>query len=433
MTDRFRQITRRTVLRGAGATLTLPWLAAMTPDLDRLGAAPPAPLRLACLFMPNGVLPSHWTPKSDGGNYTLSPSLEPLAPVKQHVLVLTGMRNKKSHFGEGHYTKTAALLTGEAIRKTGGTNLRNAVSVDQLAARHVGETTRLASLELGIDPVRPVVDMGFSTVYGGHVSWRTPTTPAPKEIDPRRAFDRLFRTLRTGSADLSVLDLVREDARRLRRKVGQADRNKLDEYLESVRALERRVEAWTKRRPVGLPPASPTSPNDHAAHVDLMLDLIVTAFRSGATRIASFMFGNAVSGKGFSFLDGVNGGHHHLSHHQNKPDLKRQYQLINRWHVAQVAKMLQRMREIPDGDGTLLDHSMVFFASGLRDGNRHDPNNLPVLLGGGAGGRLVGGRPVKLRMHTPLCNLHLTMLRCLDVPVESFGDSRGIVKEILRG
>ena len=435
MADRFRKLTRRTFLRGAGACVALPWLDAMTPWAH--SASSPdgfRPSRLAVLFMPNGVLPSHWTPKSDGEGYALSPSLEPLAPIKDRVLVLTGMRNKKSNFGEGHYVKTSGLLTGEAIRKTGGRDIRNAVSMDQLAARQVENGTRLPSIELGTEPARHVVDMGFSTVYGAHVSWRTPTTPAPKEIHPRRAFDRLFRTLGAGASDISVLDLVMEDAARLKGRVGRADRQKLDEYLDGVRELERRIEAWAARGSgpgAGLTRPADRWPGGHQEHVDIMLDLIVSAFQSGSTRVASFMFGNAVSNKDFSFLDGVKGGHHHLSHHENKPEKKRQYQLINRWHVAAFARLCERLRGIKEGEQNALENSVVLFASGLRDGNRHDPNDLPVLVAGGGGGRLAPGRHLRVPRHTPLCNLHLTLLRCMGVEAERFGDSRGALDQLL--
>lgn len=433
MSNGFDGISRRAFLRGAGAVVALPWLESVSSLAGHAQPSGARPSRLAVLFMPNGVLPSKWTPADDGEEYTLTPSLEPLAPIKDRVLVLTGMRNKKSHFGEGHYVKTAGLLTGEAIRKTGGRDIRNAVSVDQLIAQRVGNATRLPSIELGTEPARHVVDMGFSTVYGAHVSWRTASTPAPKEIDPRRAFDRLFRTMGSDTSDASVLDLVMEDAARLKRRLGKADRQKLDEYLDGVRELERRVEAWTSRgvaAPADLR-TPPDRPRNHEEHVHLMLDLIAAAFEAGTTRVASFMFGNAVSNKDFSFLEGVKGGHHHLSHHENKADKKRQYQLINRWHAAAFSRFCQRLRAIKEGEHDALENSLVLFASGLRDGNRHDPNNLPVLLAGGGGGRLVSGRHVRLSRHTPLCNLHLTLMKCMEVEAERFGDSRRPLSELL--
>jgi hypothetical protein len=387
--------------------------------------------------MPNGALPAAWTPTAEGSSFPLSPTLEPLSAVRQKVLVLTQLWNARSDFGEGHYVKTAGLLTGEAIRMTGGKDLRNGISVDQLAAQHVGRQTRLPSLELGTEPVRHIVDMGFSTVYGGHVSWRTPTTPAPKELSPRRAFDRLFRSFGLDRRALSVLDVVREDARRLRRDLGRTDRAKLDEYLDSVRALETRIDAFTRKgkdtsKEAALVPPE-KDPRDHEVHVRLMLELMVTAFATGATRVATFMFGNAVSGRDFTFLDGVRGGHHELSHHENRAEKIEQYQRINRWHVAQLAWMLERMDAIRVGNHSLLDDGLVLFASGLSDGNRHDPHDLPVLLCGGGGGRLRSGRHVRFEKDSRLCDLHLTLLRCLDVDVDRFGDSRGVLREILRG
>jgi len=420
------------MLRGAGAAVALPWLEAMAPAMTAMGPDGFRPTRLAVLFMPNGVLRSHWNPADDGPEYKLSPSLEPMAPIKDRVLVLTGMWNKKTDFGEGHYVKTAGLLTGEAIRKTGGRDLRNAISVDQLMAREVGRGTRLPSIELGTEPPRHVVDMGFSTVYGAHVSWRTPTTPAPKEVNPRRAFDRLFRAMDVDRTDRSVLDLVKEDAARLRKRLGATDRGKVEEYLEGVRELERRVERWS----LGVEGASRTpppdrDPKDHEEHCHLMLDLMVEAFRTGSTRVASFMFGNAVSNRDFSFLEGVKGGHHHYSHHENKPEKKRPYQLINRWHVAAFTRFCSKLRAIKEGEHDALENSMVLFASGLGDGNRHSPRNLPVLLGGGGGGRLVSGRRLRMPKNSPLCNLHLTLLRCMEVEAQRFGDGDRVLDELL--
>jgi uncharacterized protein DUF1552 len=243
-------LSRRALLRGVGATLALPWLESLARAAGRpalpFGAAPPAPpTRLAILYMPNGVLPSAWTPAGTGREFELSPTLAPLAPVKSEVLVLSGLRNANSLDGDGHYAKTAPFLTGARIRRTGGRDLENGVSMDQLAAARQSGATPLASLELGTEPVRTVEDMGYSTVYGGAISWRTQTTPNPKEIVPRLAFDRLFRSsrLRDAACEQSVLDVVRDDAKRLARDVSRDDRRKLDEYLDSVRDLERRIAA----------------------------------------------------------------------------------------------------------------------------------------------------------------------------------------------
>src|SRR5262245_25693794 len=435
-------LSRRALLRGVGATIALPWLeslarAAGSPARS-FGAAPPAPpTRLAILYMPNGVLPSAWTPSGTGRAFELSPTLEPLAPVKGEVLVLSGLRNANSQDGDGHYAKTAPFLTGARIRRTGGRDLENGVSMDQVAAAQAASATPLSSLELGTEPVRTVEDMGYSTVYGGSISWRTATSPNPKEIVPRLAFDRLFRSSRLCDEGLetSVLDVVGDDARRLARAVSRDDRRKLGEYLDSVRDLERRIASCSAAaagagaaprggaldgapRPAEVPPAS------HEEHVRLMLDLIVLAFQSDVTRVATFMFGNAVSGMDMSFLDGVKGGHHEISHHENRPEKTIPYQKINRWHVGEFARMVKRMAEIHEGEGTLLDRSMVVFGCAMRDGNAHDPNDLPIVVAGRGGG-LPAGQHLAFPKPTPLCSLWLALLQRMGVESDSFGDSCG--------
>lgn len=428
--------TRRALLRGVGATVALPWLEslarAVTPAARSFGAAPAAPpTRLAILYMPNGVLSSAWTPVGTGREFTLSPTLEPLAPVKSEVLVLSGLRNANSREGDGHYAKTAPFLTGAKIRRTGGRDLENGVSMDQVAAANAAGATLLASLELGTEPVRTVEDMGYSTVYGGAISWRTPTTPNTKEIVPRLAFDRLFRSsrLRDSACEQSVLDVVSDDARRLARDVSRDDRRKLEEYLDSVRDLERRIAACSsdaERSTVLDGAARPAEgrPASHEEHVRLMLDLVVLAFQADVTRVASFMFGNAVSGMDMSFLDDVKGGHHEISHHENRPEKTIPYQKINRWHVGELSRFVQKLAAIRDGDGTLLDHSMVVFGCAMRDGNAHDPNDLPIVVAG-RGGALPTGRHLAFPNPTPLCSLWLALLQRMGVDSESFGDSCG--------
>lgn len=440
-------ISRRTLLRGAGAALALPWLEAMAPRTAFASEQAAAPVRMAFLFMPNGVHPDMWTPEGTGRDFTLSPTLEPLAELHDQITVLTNLWNRNSNTGDGHYVKTSGFLTGTTINKTVGIAINcNGTSVDQVAAQRLGGATPLPSLELGTEPVSSGVDtnVGYTRVYGSHIAWRGPTQPLAKEINPRLVYERLFRAGK-GSADAAregrpLLDLVLEDARRLREQLGTADRQKMDEYLESVRALEQRLEraespemnAWQPRVPLD-PKARPaeTIPESHAEHVRLMLDMIVLAFQTDSTRICTFMFGNSVSNKNFSFLDGVSGAHHSLSHHQNDEDKLRQYQLINRWHVEQYAYLLRRLSEIPEGNGTLLDNSMILFGSGLRDGNRHDPRNLPIILGGRGGGRLQTGQHVVCDKETPLCNLYVSMLDVFGCPMEQFADSTGALKEVL--
>ena len=450
------QISRRTMLKGMGAMLSLPLLEAMEP-LRVAGQLRTRsfPVRLAVLYMPNGVNPHAWTPKEAGAGFELSPILEPLKNVKDRILVLTQLMNAATDTGDGHYVKTAAFLTGTTITRTTGSDLRcGAVSMDQVAAQHIGNLTPLPSLELGIEPVTTGVDtnVGYTRLYGAHISWNTPTTPVAKETNPQLAFNRLFRSPAEHGggavADRSVVDLVMDDARRLQSKVGKADQAKLSEYLDAVRSVERRIEFDAKRKTaeysvdplvrreidkVGArirdfysdPARASERSGDHSEHVRLMLDLMVLAFWSDSTRISTFMYGNAVSNKNFSFLEGVKGAHHEMSHHENKAEKLQQYKLINRWHVAQTAYMLEKMQGIREGEGTLLDNSMVLFGAGMRDGNAHDPHNLPLVLAGGGGGTIASGRHLVYPTKTPLCNLYQSMLGRLGVRVERFSDSTG--------
>ncbi len=452
-----------------GAMMALPLLDAMELTTPRAAAAieaavgikPKFPVRMGVLYMPNGVNPNTWAPGNTGKLEELSPALEPLADFKDQMLVFSELMNQGSIGGDGHYVKTSGYLTGTTITKTTGANLRSGgVSMDQLAAQRIGRDTALPSLELGIDPVTTGVDtnVGYTRVYGSHIAWSTPTTPVAKEISPRQAFNRIFRPTSAAQSEdnRSVLDMVADDAKSLRAKIGKTDQQKLDNYLESVRAVEKRINFDAKQRaeqnkltprqleaieamdkriqtwerlPQNMKPIRISRAGDFTEHVRIMLDLMVLSFWSDATRVGTFMFGNAVSPRNFSFLEGVHGGHHEISHHKNNPDQLRQYLLINRWHTAQYAYMLDKMRQIEEGDGTLLDHSMVMFGAGMRDGNSHNPHNLPVVLAGRAGGTLSPGRHLLYKKQTPLCNLYVSMLKRMGAPVEHFGDST----EALRG
>jgi hypothetical protein len=439
-------ISRRTLLRGAGAALALPWLEAMRPLRAATPAAAADPVRLAVLFMPNGVHPDQWTPNGVGREYGLSPTLEPLADLRDQVHVLTNLWNAAANTGDGHYVKTAGLLTGTTITKTVGVDLNcNGVSLDQVVAQHIGKDTPLPSLELGTEPVAAGVDgtVGYTRVYGAHIAWRGPTSPLAKEINPQLVYERLFRAHRgspAGQHDRQLLDRVLGDAKRLRTRLGVHDRQKMDEYLESVRALEERLEraaqperaAWQPRGPIDparKPPAG--VPEKHLEHVRLMLDMMVLAFQTDTTRVCTFMFGNSVSNINFAFLDGVTGGHHSLSHHQKEEDKLKQYQLIGQWHVAQYAYFMRRLQEIKEGERTLLDNSLVLFGSDLRDGNAHDPHTLPILLGGRGGGRIAPGEHRSYGKDTPLANLYVSMLAALGVPADRFADSTGPLPGVL--
>jgi hypothetical protein len=432
------------MLRGTGAALALPWLEAMMPRSARGAAVSgPAPRRLAVLYMPNGVHPEKWTPSGTGRDFQFSPTLEPLSDVRDDVLVLTNLWNQNSDTGDGHYVKTSGFLTGTTIHKTVGVDLNaRGVSMDQQLAQQIGRLTPLPSLELGTEPVRTGVDIavGYTRVYGAHIAWRSPTSPLAREINPRQVFDRLVQAGRqnTESAvrDAALLDLVLEDARRLKARLGTGDRRKIDEYLESVRSLEQRLarissgqQDWAPRadydaalRPRDMPEENP---QEHPQRVELMLDMIALAFQTDTTRISTFMFGNSVSNINFSFLDGVRGAHHSLSHHEKETDKLEQYQRINRWHIEQYAKLLRKLKGMTEGEASVLDNSLILFGSGLRDGNAHDPHNLPIVVGGRAGGSFATGQHLQYDRDTPLTNLYVSMLNALGAPVERFADSTG--------
>lgn len=462
------RLSRRHVLRGVGATISLPLLEAMSP-LGRAAAAGSrsasggAPVRIACLFMPNGVRQDRWTPEGEGRDFALSPILEPLAANRDDIVVLTNLEHRAADTGDGHYVKCSGWLTGTTITKTVGADINaNGVSMDQVAAAAIGRDTRLPSIELGTEPPMSGVDrnVNYTTLYANHIAWKTPTTPLPCELNPRVAFDRLFRTpgpghRRRAEDQQSILDLVLDDARSLRTRVGSDDRRKLDEYLESIRSVETRIEHEERELGAGanlapevlselrrldgrITEATGASPGslggaprlDPTEHVRLMMDLMALAFWSDSTRVATFMFAHAVSNRNFSFLDGVSGSHHEISHHQNKEEQLDQYERINQWHVAQFAYFVDRLKAIREGESTLLDNSMLLFGSGLRDGNSHNPHNLPVVLAGRAGNRLDSGRHLVCEPGTPLANLYVSMHQFAGVETQRFADSDGPLRQL---
>ncbi len=401
---------------------------------------------MAVLYMANGVNPHMWTPEGKGRDFSFSPTLAPLQDLKEDLVVLTNLWNQGSLGGEGHYVKTSGFLTCTTVTKTLGVDVScNGISMDQVAAQKVGKQTPLPSLELGIAPVSTGVDknVGYTRVYGSHIAWNGPTSPLAREINPQYVFERLFRATRpqanSTKHDALLLDRVLDDAKELRKHLGAADKVRMDEYLSVVRSLEDRLEragrpersTWKPRAELD-PTAKPAGvPKEHAEHVRLMLDMIALAFQTDTTRICTFMFGNAVSNQNFRFLEGVSGAHHSLSHHQKDSDKLRQYQLINRWHVDQYAYLLRKLKSMREGEGTVLDNSMILFGSGLRDGDRHDPHNLPLVLGGRGGGRIATGQHLVYGEDSPLSNLYVSMLDAFGTPVERFADSTGKLTGVL--
>jgi hypothetical protein len=404
------------------------------------------PVRMAVLYMPNGVNTAHWYPQGVGRDFQLSTTLEPLAGLTDQILVLSNLWNAGSKGGDGHYCKESAILTCATIKKTPGVDLANGTSMDQLAAQRLGEHTPIASLELGIAPVAVGVDLavGYTRIYGSHISWSNANTPLPRELNPRGVYERLYRagSAQTGDAakmDTLLLDRVLGDARRLRAEVSAADGVRLDEYLSVMRSIEQRVQRasgaekrdWKPRVQLRPEAAPPEQPGSHEEHCRLMLDMIATAFQSDTTRISTFMFGNAVSNVSFRFLEGVSLGHHDTSHHGKAEDKLRQYQLINRWHVTQYAYLLNKLKSMKEGDSTVLDNSMILFGSALSDGDSHNPHKLPLVLGGRGAGRIAVGQHLQYADDTPLANLYVAMLDAFGAPVERFADSTGPLPGVL--
>ncbi len=437
------KLPRRAFLRGAGAALALPLLEAMTPLGREAGAEEEErepPRRLLVAYVPNGVHVSSWRPAAEGPLGELPPTLAPLAPFRERLLVLSGLALEGAKaLGDGpgdHARALAAFLTTAHPRKTDGADLRCGVSVDQVAARRLGRLTRLASLELGCERSRQAgaCDSGYSCAYSSNLAWGGPATPLGKETNPRLVYERLFGWGARGPAERArrqrrrraLLDGVLEEARALRGRLGRADRAKLDEYLTSVRAVERRIEA---AEALGEPPPAPFArpagaPEDRGEYLRLMADLAVLALATDQTRVVTFLVANEGSGRTFPEL-GVKDGHHAISHHGGDAEKQEQVGRIDRFHVEALAHLLGALAQTREGEGDLLERTAVLYGSGIADGNRHDHEDLPILLAGGCGGRIAGGRHLRLPRGTPLGNLHLGLLHALGVAESRFGDSTG--------
>jgi hypothetical protein len=440
-----KQLSRRTVLRGLGAAIALPVLDAMTPAL----AAPvlkKAPLRLSFVYVPNGIVMKDWTPAAAGQAFQFPRILQPLEPFRQELLVLSGLDAQNGNaLGDGpgdHARAGASFLTGVHCRKTMGADIRNGVSADQIAAQALGERTRFASIELGCEDSRTVgdCDSGYSCAYTNSISWRGPSTPMPPEVNPRLVFERLFgadagldpQTRARRALDRkSILDLVREDTARLVGTLGRADRRKIDEYLTGVRDIEKRIQSSAKESRHLTPPVEPPSgiPADFAEYVKLMYDLQVAAFQTDLTRVASLMVGREGSLRVYPEI-GVPDSHHPLTHHRGNPEWIEKVVKINHFHVEMLAYFLGKLKATPDGDGTLLDHAMIVYGSGLSDGNRHTHEDLPILLAGGGGGTLQPGRHLTYPPGTCVTNLYMALLDRMGVHPKSIGDSTGEVTHL---
>ena len=452
------QISRRTMLRGMGIAVALPWLEAMAPqtpliaNVARAGTGDQsAPVRMAFMYVPNGMHMNDWKPSGpDAQNFKLKPILKPVEKFRSKMNIISGLSldGAFSH-GDGggdHARSVASFLTGAHPKKTHGSDIRNGISVDQVAAEKIGHLTRLKSLEIGTEESSTggQCDTGYSCLYTSNISWRTERSPLAKEINPAAIFERLFgadaqktvdsRPLATKAKNRkSILDFVNQEAKILHNDLGVSDRRKLDEYLYAVRDIERRLGTTEKldrtetdlssfQRPIGVP-------RQYDEHVKLLLDMMVLAFQSDSTRVASFMFANAASNRAYTNLS-IKDGHHNISHHGNSREKQQKISEINTFHMSLTNHFLTRLDSISEGDGTLLDNCMVLHGSGIADGNSHSHKDLPIALFGSGGGTINTGRHIQLRSGTPLTNLYRSMLKRVGAPVEKFSDSNGMVEEI---
>lgn len=439
------QIDRRTVLKGFGATLALPFLESMMPQGVLAASAPKTPIRTAFIFVPNGINMDHWVPVGNDLPYTL----QPLQSLKNKFNIMSGLAQRNAFaLGDGpgdHARSAAAWLTGCHPRKTSGANIKAGVSFDQVLAKEFSNLTRFSSLELGCERggLAGDCDSGYSCAYSNSVSWRTDSTPVAKEVDPRLVFDRLFASDNQNESEIakaqrmaenkSLLDFIMEDAKALNKKLGHTDRMKLDEYMTGVREIERRLlflEKQTKDFSSSSLANIQGIPSDYQEHIRIMGDLMVLAFQTDTTRVSTFMFANEGSNRAYKMI-GVSDGHHEMSHHQRTPEKLEALKKINNFHVTQLAYILNKMDSIKEGDKTLLDNSMVVYGAGICDGDRHNHDDLPVLLAGLGGGKIKSGQHLKFNSNTPMTNLFLSMADKMNIPVENIGDSTGKLIQLI--
>jgi Protein of unknown function (DUF1552) len=435
-----KALERRTFLRGMGVTLALPFLDAMVPALSR-AAVTAAPIRrLGFFYIPNGVVMNKWTPAREGADFEFSPTLSALEPVKDRVLVLSGLgHNQANSFGDGngdHSRAGSTWLSAVHPFRTEGANVRLATTLDQIAAKQFAQSTQLASLEVCIDSNHAVgnCENGYNCAYLNSISWRSPTMPNPPENNPRVLFERMFGDGGTASQrmaqlkqDFSILDGVNEEINRMQSGLGASDRRALGEYTDTIRDIERRIQKAEQQnskittpeldKPVGIP-------EKFESHLDLLFDLQVLAYQADITRVVSFMLGRELGQRTYPQI-GVPDPHHSISHHQNNPEKIAKLEKIDAYHIQLLSKFLQKLKATPDGDGNLLDHSMILYGGGICDGNLHNHIPLPTLLCGGASGQLKGGRHLKYEEGTPLANLYVSMLDKLGIRADKVGDSTG--------
>jgi Protein of unknown function (DUF1552) len=444
-----KHMSRRTVLRGLGTALSLPLLDSMVPaQTPLLKTAANPEIRLGLCFIPHGAVMANWTPAAEGADFKLSRTLTPVEPFKDQIVVVSNLAHKMAapggpgDNGGDHTRSPAVFLNGVHPKRTDGADIQAGVTIDQLAAQKIGQQTPLPSLELATEDFSGLVgscDVGFSCAYMNTISWRTPTTPLPMEINPRVVFTRLFgdganaeERLQRIDEQSSILDAVMGQVKHLEGRLGPSDRNRISDYLDTVREIERRIQLSEKQNASSTlaVPASPTGiPDDHQEHSKLMFDLMTLSFQANITRISTFMMAREVSYRTFPML-GISEGFHPASHHQNNPDRLENLTKINTYHVSLMAYFLGKLKATPDGDGNLLDHSLILYGSGMSNSNVHNHAPLPVFVAGGAAGRMKGGRHLKYPDGTPMANLLLTILDKAGVPQDRVGDSTGTLTEL---
>lgn len=433
-----RTLSRRTVLRGMGASLALPLLDGMVPAF----ASPRPVRRFGAVYVPNGMSLPHFFPKTSGPGFELSPTLAPLAPFRDRLVVFSGLANLEAQAqgseGVGDHSRGAGtFLSAVHIRKTEGSDIRAGTTADQLAARVLGRETQLGSLQLAMESneISGACDPGYSCAYMNTISWASPTAPLPMERDPRAVFERMFggsdstdRDARLAriAQDRSILDVVHDEARRLNSTLGAGDRRRVGEYLDAVRGIEHRIQRAEEQSDRELPlVAKPRGiPAAFADHAKLLYELQALAFQADLTRVFSFLFTRETTVRAYPEV-GVSDAHHQISHLINDPEAVANVARVNAYHMSLFASFLERLRATPDGDGNLLDNVLIVYGAGIGNANLHSHDDLPIALVGGGGGRVRGDRHLVLPKDTPLANLYLTLLDKLDVPLDRFGDSTG--------
>ena len=425
--------SRRTFLRGLGALVGLPFLE----SLHAATAAAKPPLRFGWIFFPNGMVRDFWTPQGEGRDFQFNQTNAALAPVRDHVTLIGNLAHDKAREngdgGGAHARNGATYLTAVQAKKTGGKDIHAGVSIDQVIANQLGQHTRLPSLELGTEPSRKEgrCDSGYSCIYMSNISWRSATQPSGIEINPRRAFDRLFgasgsegeRLRARSAARQSVLDFVADDTKRLQRQVSGSDRRKLDEYFESVRAVEKQIDQMASLPPIEVPGTSrpEADPAGTVKRIRLMYDLMALAYQTDATRVITFMTANAQTNRVYDHL-GITSGHHQLTHSSGQ---EAEIQKIDRFMTEEFARFVGKLQSIPEGEGTLLDNCLITFGSAMGDGRKHDHGDLPCVVAGHAGGALSGGNYLRLKDETPMANLFVTTAHLAGTKLDRFGDSTG--------